>query len=164
MSEYGLGTEALPGACWPSQSGRLQARLPPLLLHRTGPLPPDRAIGPAGHSSNTVQGHGFDPARDRTHRSTGTFRQSQSGSVQVGRPCCCCTVTVPGRGPAQDRAIGPAGHSSYTVRGHGPWRRWRDRTQSPKHWRVRTVPVRKTSSWAAPAAQAVAPDRTTTGP
>ena len=44
MSEYGLGTEALPGACGPSQSGRLQAGRPPLPLHRTGPLPPDRAI------------------------------------------------------------------------------------------------------------------------
>ena len=30
-------------------------------------------------------------------------------------PLCCCTVTVPGCGPlgAQDRAIWPAGHSSY---------------------------------------------------
>ena len=50
---YGLGTEALPGACGPSQSGRLQAGLPPLLLHHTGPRPPDRAIGPAGHSSTS---------------------------------------------------------------------------------------------------------------
>ena len=168
------------------------------------------AIGPAGHSSNTVTvpGRGFGPARDRTHRSTGYcctvpgrgLRTGPSGplAIQViqsraavsvlrgigltealaragrpsqeledfklGGPRCCCTVTVPGRGPAQDRAIGPAGHSSYTVRGHGPWR---DRTQSPKHWRVRAaaVPVRKTSSWVDPAAhwQAVAPYRTATG-
>ena len=86
MSEYGLGTEALPGACGPSQSGRLQAGLPPLLLHRTGPRPPDRTIGPAGHSSYTVPGRGFGPARDRTHRSTGTCGPSQSGRLQVGRP------------------------------------------------------------------------------
>ena len=86
MSEYGLGTEALPGSCGPSQSGRLQAGRLPLLLHRTRPRPPDRAIGPAGHSSYIVPGRGFSSAQDRTHRSTGTCWPSQSGRLQVGLP------------------------------------------------------------------------------
>ena len=159
MSEFGLGTDALPGACGPSQSGRLQAGLSPLLLHSTWPRPPDRAIGPAGHSSYTVPGRGFGPARDRTHRSTGTCGPSQSGRLQVGRPPLLLHRHDIGPRP-QDRAIRTACHSSYTVRCHGPWR---DRTQSPKHWRVRTAPVRTTSSWAAPAAQAVTPYQTATG-
>ena len=92
---------------------------------------------------------------DRTHRSTGTCGPSQSGRLQVGRPPLLLHRHCTGPRP-QDRAIGPAGHSSYTVRGHCPWR---DRTQSPKHWRVRAAPVRKTSSWAAPAAQAVPSSR-----
>ena len=51
--------------------------------------------------------------------------------------------------------IGPAGYSSFTFRCHGPGRR--AGSDSPKHWRVRAVPIRKTSRWAAPAA--VAPYR-----
>ena len=127
MSKYGLGTEALPGACGPSQSGRLQV--------------------------SVLRGIRLTEALARAGR------LSQE-DFKLGGSRYCCTVTVPPGPRPQDRAIGPAGHSSYTVCCHGPWR---DRTQSPKHWRVRAVQIRKTSSWAAPAAQAVAPYRTATG-
>ena len=40
-------------------------------------------------------------------------------------------------------ATGPAGH--YAVCGHGPGPD--HESDSPKHWRVRAVPVRNTSSW-----------------
>ena len=69
-------------------------------------------------------------------------RPSQE-DFKLGSPRRCCTVTVPGRG---HRAVtGPLG------------RRPRAGSDSLKHWRVLAVPVRKNSSWAAPAA--VAPYR-----
>ena len=146
---------------------RLQAERPPLLLHSTGPRPPDRAIGPAGLSSYTVPGSGLGPARDRTHRSTGTCWPSQSGRLQVrlpplllhrhgtgppkhwrvlshrstgayrpsqserlhaGRPPLL-TGLLHRTGPPKDRAIGPAGH--YTDSGHGPGRHHDQTHRSP---------------------------------
>ena len=71
-------THRSTGTCGPSQSGRLQAGRPPLLLysHGTGPRPGSgqghRACGPFNH--------------DRTHRSTGTCGPSQPGRLQAGRP------------------------------------------------------------------------------
>ena len=123
-----------------------QSRYRAAARHRTGPSG-RRAIQVIQSAVTVPGGIGL------SHRSTGAYGPSQSGRLQVGRPPLL--LHRHGTGPRpQDRAMGPAGHSSYTVRGHGPGR---DRTQSPKHWRVRTVPVRKTSSWAPPAAQAVAP-------
>ena len=117
MSEYGLGTEALPGAYRPSQSGRLQAGRPPLPLHGTGPRPPDSpgAMGPAGH--HTGCGHG--PGRDWTHRCTCLCGPSQLARLQVRRPSLLSLLHSTGPWPA-DRAIGAAGH--FTVCGHGPGR------------------------------------------
>ena len=119
---------------------RLQVGRPPLLLHSTGPRPPDRAIGPVGHSSYTVPGRGFGPARDWTHRSTGSVRVVP---VRKTASWAAPTDVAPSRYRATEALA---------------------RTQSPKHWRVRAVPVRMTSSWAAPAAHwAVAPYQTATG-
>ena len=66
-----------------SQSGRLQAGRPPLLLHSTGPLPPDRAIGPAGHSIMI----GLTQALARAGR------PSQE-DFMLGGPRCCCIDTL----------------------------------------------------------------------
>ena len=123
-----------------------------------GPRPPDRAIGPAGHSSYTVPGRGFGPAGSDSlkhwHVRAVPIRKTSSWAAPAAVAPSRYRAAATGQGHR------PAGHSSYTVRGHGPWR---DRTQSPKHWRVRAVPVRKTSSWAPPAAQAVAPYQAATG-
>ena len=116
MSEYGLGTEALPGACGSPQSGRLQAWLPPLLLHRTRHWPPvrsgqapDRAIGPAGHS--VIQSRAADSVLRRIVLTEALARAGRPNQedFKLGGPRCCCTVTVPGHGLVQDRAIGPPG-------------------------------------------------------
>ena len=96
-------TRQITGSCGPSQSERLQAGRPPLLLHSTGPLPPDRAIGPEGHSSYTVCCHG--PWRDRTHQSTGSCWQSQSIRLQAGWPPLLLHRTRAWPRPP-DRAIG----------------------------------------------------------
>ena len=86
-------------------------------MHRTGQRPPERAIGPAGYSSYTVARRGFGPARDRTHRSTGTCGPSQSERIQAGRPPLPIGL-LHRTGPPQDRAIGPAGHyTAVTVPG-----------------------------------------------
>ena len=110
----------------PSQSERLQVGRPPLLLHRHGtePLPQASVIGPAGYSSFTVRCPGL--GRDRTHRSTGACGPSQSERLQTGLPPLLMHRTGPR--PPDRAAIGPAGHSSYTVSCHcdGPGR---DRTQ-----------------------------------
>ena len=96
--------------------------------HQTGPPSGRRAIQAIQSADTVTVPRGI----GLTEALARAGRPSQE-DFKLGCPRCCCTVTA---------AVSPS---------------WRDRTQSPKHWRVRAVPVRKTSSWAAPAA--VAPSR-----
>ena len=70
---------------------------------------------------------------------------------KLGCPHCCCTV------PGRDHWTGPSGPRAIQViqsRAAVSVPESRAGSDSPKHWHVRAVPVRKTSSWAAPAAAA----------
>ena len=117
-------------------------------MHRTRPLPQDRAIEPAGHSSYTVSGHCDCPWRDWTHQSTGACGPSQSERLQVGRP--------PGAAVAlcQASATGQRHRACWPFKFFSLWSWSLARSDSSKHWRVRAVSVRNPSSWAAPAAVA----------
>ena len=139
MSEYGLGTEALLAREGrPNQEdfklgGPRCCCTVPGRGHRTEPSGP--------WAIQVIQSRAVVSVPRGIGLTEALARAGSPSQVdfKLGCPRCCCTVTA---------AVSPS---------------WRDRTQSPKHWRVRAVPVRKTSSWAAPAAQAVAPYLTSTG-
>ena len=83
---------------------------------------------------------------DRTHRSTGTCGPSQSGRLQVGRPPLLL----------HSHGTGPRPGTGQSHRAGGPFKLYIPRSRSlagsdsVTEALARTVPVRKTSSWAAP--------------
>ena len=136
----GLSTEALPGVCGPSQSGRIQAGRPPLLLHRTWPRPLDRAIAGAGgpfklYSPRSRSQAGSDTVTEAIQRYVCIYVQdglgtealpgacgpSQSGRLQAGRPPLLLHRTWP---RPLERAIRPESivplETRMTAREHSP--------------------------------------------
>ena len=91
-----------------------QVGLPPLLLHFTvtGPLPPDKAIGPAGHSNYTVRCHrltvtvpggiGLTEVLERAgHPSQKDFKPTAAGATTACSSLAAPSPRLAGRDPRQ---------------------------------------------------------------
>ena len=84
-------THPSTGACGPSQSDRLQAGRPPLLLDRAGQRPPDRAVGQDGQIHSLLS-----LSRESVQGRIGVTKALARAGPASQYTICQCTCTIQG--------------------------------------------------------------------